>query len=154
MIRLNEALLSTLVPPAALSSATTADVSPPPASCPPMENHLISLRMQLYPSFAKSMSSQIDSLRKINGSLPAAGVFGGGKASGSNVKDAVVQVIARRYAELFNTVVALSGEGEGDGGDEEMVFSRSAGPSSTLRLPTDCYCSTAYCDYDKSSTSY
>lgn len=124
MIRLNEALLSTLVPPAALSSAMTADFSPSPASCPPMENHLISLRIQLYPSFAKSMSSQIDSLRKINGSLPAAGVFGGGKASGLNVKDAVVQVIARRYAELFNTVVALSGEGEGDGGDEEMVFSR------------------------------
>lgn len=85
-----------------------------------MENHLIALRMQLYPSFAKSMNAQVDSLRKINGTLPAAGVFGGGKASGTNVKDAVVQVIARRYAELFNTVVALSGEG----GDEEMVFSR------------------------------
>lgn len=115
MIRLNEALLSMLVPPP--SSA------PSDSACPPMESHLINLRMQLYPSFAKSMSAQIDSLRKINGSLPAAGVFGGGKASGSNVKDAVVQVIARRYAELFNTVVALSGEGE-EGGDEEMVFSR------------------------------
>lgn len=85
-----------------------------------MENHLISLRMQLYPAFAKSMNAQVESLRKINGTLPAAGVFGGGKSSGTNVKDAVVQVIARRYAELFNTIVALSGEGD----DEEMVFSR------------------------------
>ncbi|ORY80211.1 Sac2 family-domain-containing protein [Leucosporidium creatinivorum] len=133
MIRLNESLLSTLVtPPASLAAAAppTDDSdpfpapTPPPATCPPMENHLIALRMQLYPSFAKSMNSQVESLRKINGTLPAAGVFGGGKASGTNVKDAVVQVIARRYAELFNTVVALSGEGD----DEEMVF------SSLLRL--------------------
>ena len=119
MIRLNEALLSALVPPTTI----TTEPSSSTASCPPMESHLVNLRMQLYPSFAKSMSTQIDSLRKINGSMPSAGVFGG-KASGVNVKDAVVQVVAQRYAELFNTVVELSGENESEGGDEEMVFSR------------------------------
>lgn len=89
-----------------------------------MESHLIKLRMQLYPSFANSMLAQIDSLLQVIGSLFAAGVFGG-KASGSNVKDAVVQDIGQRCGELFKTVAALSGEGEGEEGRADMVCARS-----------------------------
>jgi hypothetical protein len=103
MIRLNESVIATLVDD---------------GLCPPMENHLISCRMQLWPAFAKVMNAQVESLRKINGSLPSGGVFGG-KGTGGNVKDSVVQVITLRYTELFNTFVALS-----EDQDEEMVFSR------------------------------
>lgn len=85
-----------------------------------MDTHLITLRMQLYPAFVKSMDVQIESLRKINGTHASSGVAGvfGAALGGSSVKDSMVQVITRRYAELFNVFVRLSEQG-----DEEMVFS-------------------------------
>lgn len=112
MIRLNEGVIDNLV----TSSA-----------CPPMENHLIGLRLLLWPVFAKVMTVQIESVRKINGTLPSGGVFGG-KNTNVEVKDSAVQVVGMRYTELFNACVALSGEQ-----DEEMVFSRCAFQLSSLR---------------------
>ncbi|KAM0754633.1 hypothetical protein T439DRAFT_321664 [Meredithblackwellia eburnea MCA 4105] len=103
MIRLNESIIALFVDQ---------------HHCPPMESHLIGLRMTLWPTFSKLMNSQIDSVRKINGS---GGSSSGGvlaKAVGAtSVKDSAVQIITLRYAELFNAFVALSGEQ-----DEEMVF--------------------------------
>jgi hypothetical protein len=103
MIRLNDSIVSSLV---------TSSV------CLPMENHLIGLRMQLWPTFARGMNVEIESLRKINGTLPSGGVFGG-KGTGINVKDSVVQIVALRYTEMFNSFVALS-----EDHDDEQVFSR------------------------------
>ncbi|KAK4055129.1 Vacuolar protein sorting-associated protein 52 [Microbotryomycetes sp. JL201] len=126
MIRLNEAILSVLVSPTANALTPRPDnptlqagsmpSSEEEGACPPMANYLISLRMQLYPAFAKAMDSQVESLRKINGSNSSGGLFAGNK--GSSVKDSVVQVIARRYAEMFDVFVKLS-----EIGDEDMVFS-------------------------------
>ncbi|KAM0793560.1 hypothetical protein ACM66B_000996 [Microbotryomycetes sp. NB124-2] len=129
MIRLNEAILSVLVSPTANALTPRPDqptLSQQPSqsssegACPPMENFLVALRMQLYPSFAKSMNVQVDSLRKINGSTASSssGLFAvGGKGS---VKDSVVQVIVKRYAEMFDVFIRLS-----EVGDEDMVFSGS-----------------------------
>lgn len=103
MIRLNETIIAALV-----------DGS----RCPPMEAHLIGVRMSLWPTFSKVMNAQIESVRKINGAGgAAAGALSFAKATG--VKDSAVQIIALRYTELFNAFVALSGDQ-----DEEMVFGR------------------------------
>lgn len=110
MIRLNETLLSL-------------------SQCPPLESYLISLRLLLWPTFAKGMTVEIDSLKKINGTYPIkGGVFsgnsggvssGGGKVFGTNVKDSTVLVVGVRFVEMFNAAVVLTNEV-----DEEMVFSR------------------------------
>ncbi|KAL8281183.1 hypothetical protein RQP46_006541 [Phenoliferia psychrophenolica] len=106
MIRLNEAVIGLLVDS---------------QRCPPMEAHLLGLRMQLWPAFSKVMNAQVDSLRRINGAGAApAGAFAKAistVASGNTVKDSAVQIIALRYTEMFNTFVALSGEQ-----DDDMVF--------------------------------
>ena len=86
--------------------------------CPPIGSHLIGIRLLLWPAFAKTMSSHIESLRKINGSSQSGGVFGG-KGSSTTVKDNVVQIIVSRYIEMFNAFVSLSIDY-----DEENVFSR------------------------------
>lgn len=101
MIRLNEAILEAFSTP----------------NSPPMETHLIGLRIRLWPVFSKAMDAHIESVRKINGTLPTGGVFGG-KGTGSNVKDSVVRVVMLRYAELFNSFVALANQS-----DKLMVFS-------------------------------
>lgn len=95
MIRLNEAIFDAFSVPLS----------------PPMESHLIGLRLQLWPAFSKAMDAHIESVRKINGSLPTGGVFGG-KGTGINVKDSVVRVVALRYVELFNGLIALAGDSE------------------------------------------
>ncbi|BGP04589.1 Vacuolar protein sorting-associated protein 52 [Rhodotorula toruloides] len=135
MIRLNDLLLSLLVPASSSTPDTPADSSQPPfPPCPSIEPHLIAIRMQLWPSFAKVMSHQVDSLRRINGSNTAATGVGGmlSRATGgggATVKDSVVKVIIGRYCEMFNAFVALVSvghEGEGAAGtesDDEMAFS-------------------------------
>lgn len=142
MIRLNDLLLSLLVPASSSTPDTPADSSQPPfPPCPSIEPHLIAIRMQLWPSFAKVMSHQVDSLRRINGSNTAATGVGGmlSRATGgggATVKDSVVKVIIGRYCEMFNAFVALVSvghEGEGAAGtesDDEMAFSRCVRRSS------------------------
>ncbi|CEQ42130.1 SPOSA6832_03907, partial [Sporobolomyces salmonicolor] len=133
MIRLNDALVhSLLLPPPTPLPPTTPDplASPlpapparPPPVCPPLEQHLISTRMALWPAFARAMSAQVDSLRRINGSVAATGLLGLARA-GTSVKDSVVQVIVRRYTDLFADVLALCGGGREERDEDEMVFSR------------------------------
>ncbi|GJN91546.1 hypothetical protein Rhopal_004569-T1 [Rhodotorula paludigena] len=136
MLRLNDLLSAALVspapsPPPAAAPGTPSTTVPGPSTssgdlppCPPLEAHLTSLRLLLFPTFSRTMSAQIDSLRRINGSSTssasgvggmlarATGAAGGG---GGAVKDSVVQVIVARYCELFNTVVALSSLGASAG---------------------------------------
>ncbi|GAA5971384.1 hypothetical protein JCM21900_004314 [Sporobolomyces salmonicolor] len=137
MIRLNDALVhSLLLPPPTPLPPTTPDprASPlpapparPPPVCPPLEQHLISTRMALWPAFARAMSAQVDSLRRINGAVAATGLLGLARA-GTSVKDSVVQVIVRRYTDLFADVLGLCGGGREERDEDEMVF------SSMLRL--------------------
>ncbi|SCV68569.1 BQ2448_690 [Microbotryum intermedium] len=133
MIRLNETLLNQLVsvPPVQVVNSTTMlqqmqdEAEQPPQlivpstpTCPAMEAHLISIRMQLWPLFIDSMKNEIDSVKAINGSSSGAtssmaSMFGsmtGGKtgAGGAAVKDSVVRIIIKRYAEMFNTVLELA----------------------------------------------
>lgn len=100
MIRLNETLLSL-------------------SQCPPLETYLINQRMLLWPTYAKQMNLEIESLKKINGTFPLGGVFSSGKNFGINVKDSVVLIVGIRFIEMFNSAIVLTGEQ-----DEEMVFSR------------------------------
>lgn len=120
MTRLNETLFKRMVlgSPSADATPKPSDPARNSASCPALDSHLITMRMQLYPAFTTSMNAQVDSVKRINGSMPAGGLFGG-KSSGSDVKDSVVSVVVQRYAELFAAFVQLSDEG-----DEELMFSR------------------------------
>lgn len=67
------------------------------------------------------MTAQIDSIRRINGSMPASGIFSvsSSKSGGVDVKDSVVSVVVQRYADLFDTFLKLSDET-----DEDLIFSR------------------------------
>lgn len=103
MVRLNEALLGA--------------VQEEGHECPPLEAHLGAVRMELYAAEARAMTAQVESVRRINGSLPAGGVFGG-KNAGVNVKDSVVQVVVLRYAQLFNAFVEMSDDEQ----EEDNVF--------------------------------
>ncbi|BGP28658.1 Vacuolar protein sorting-associated protein 52 [Rhodotorula toruloides] len=134
MIRLNDLLLSLLVSSPSSTPEPPAGSPSPFPPCPSIEPHLIAIRMQLWPSFAKVMSNQVDSLRRINSSNAAASGMGGmlSRATGGGgtaVKDSVVKVIVGRYCEMFNAFVALVSVGhEGDGlgvaeSDDEMAFS-------------------------------
>ncbi|GAA5842052.1 hypothetical protein JCM3766R1_005734 [Sporobolomyces carnicolor] len=106
MIRLNNALLS-----------ATADTQPPALlPCPPLEGHLYSIRLLLWPLFTKTLDSQIESLKKINGHQTPAGSSGGvggllGRmaATGGHqgVKDSTVHAILERYVEWFLTTVEM-----------------------------------------------
>ncbi|SGY33694.1 BQ5605_C002g01528 [Microbotryum silenes-dioicae] len=131
MIRLNEALLNRLVsaPPVQVINSTAMlqqmqdEAEQPPQlivpstpTCPAMETHLISIRMQLWPLFISSMKNELDSIKAINGSgsgttSSMASMFGtmtGGKTgTGGAVKDSVVRIIIKRYAEMFNAVLEL-----------------------------------------------
>jgi len=89
--------------------------------CVPLEEFFLGLRFQLWPLFQKQMSDNVDSLKKLvdsggAGGVSLAGMFSGG-AKG-NVRDEVVHMVAARYATLFSSVIALSGEEE-----EVMLFS-------------------------------
>ncbi|GAA5932560.1 hypothetical protein JCM3775_005959 [Rhodotorula graminis] len=123
MLRLTESLSSILV---GSSSPTTALLSStanfPP--CPPLETHLSAVRLSLLQTFARALSAQVDSLRRINGSPAPASASGMGgllaRATGaagpSAVKDSVVAVIVGRYCELFNAAVALLAQGQDEDG--------------------------------------
>lgn len=93
MIRLTDALLATA------SSA-----------CPPLESHLMSIKMQLWPPFQSSFNNTIERLTKLAASSSSsgygAGFFGGGGARAN--KEAVVLGAAAEYTELFNALVALA----------------------------------------------
>lgn len=111
MIRLNNSILS----------ATTTHSSS--LSCPPLESHLYSIRLLLWPLLTKTLDSQIESLKKINGtpsSTATSGVGGllgrmAGTGMGASVKDSTVQAILERYIEWFTTIVEICSRKEEDG---------------------------------------
>lgn len=110
MIRLNEILISSLI-----------DTQ----TCQPLESYLLFVRMTLWPAFVKNMHVQIESVQHLHEGK-------GTKWGGGAPKDSTVQIIALRYAELFNAAVALSREQ-----DEEIVFSKSVYFCCTNGIATD-----------------
>lgn len=77
--------------------------------CPPLESHLMSVKMQVWPPFQSSFHSTIDRLTKLASSSGSSayggGFFGGG---GRTSKEAIVLGAAAEYTELFNALVALA----------------------------------------------
>ncbi|SCZ90581.1 BZ3500_MvSof-1268-A1-R1_Chr1-3g02079 [Microbotryum saponariae] len=166
MIRLNEALLNRLVsaPPVQVINSTAmlqqmqdeAEqplqlIVPSIPTCPAMEAHLISIRMQLWPLFVSSMKNELDSIKAINGSgsgttSSMASMFGsmtGAKTgTGGAVKDSVVRIIIRRYADMFNTVLELAVGTSNTSkattlmeGDDHPTRVQSSGPIGEDHLP-------------------
>ncbi|GAA5833953.1 hypothetical protein JCM9279_004171 [Rhodotorula babjevae] len=123
MLRLTESLSTILVGSSSPSSTPSASAAHFPP-CPPLEPHLSAVRLSLLQTFARALSAQVDSLRRINGSPAPASASGMGgllaRATGaagpSAVKDSVVAVIVGRYCELFNAAVALLAQGQDEDG--------------------------------------
>jgi hypothetical protein len=82
--------------------------------CPPLENFLFTMRLQLWPAFQKIMSEHCDALRKL---------AEGGTTSYFNrtasTTDASVTNICNRYIVMFNSFVILTDQEE-----ETMIFSK------------------------------
>lgn len=81
--------------------------------CPPLENFLFTMRLQLWPAFQKIMSEHCDALRKL---------AEGGTTSyfnrAASTTDASVANICNRYVVMFNSFVILTDQEE-----ETMIFS-------------------------------
>ncbi|KAG1815552.1 Vps52-domain-containing protein [Suillus subaureus] len=81
--------------------------------CPPLENFLFTMRLQLWPAFQKIMSEHCDTLRKL---------AEGGTSSYFNravsTTDASVANICNKYVVMFNSFVILTDQEE-----ETMIFS-------------------------------
>ncbi|KAG2369588.1 vacuolar sorting protein [Suillus spraguei] len=81
--------------------------------CPPLENFLFAMRLQLWPAFQKIMSEHCNSLKKL---------AEGGTASYFNravsTTDASVANICNKYVVMFNSFVILTDQDE-----ETMIFS-------------------------------
>ncbi|GAA5922647.1 Vps52p [Sporobolomyces koalae] len=116
-----------------------------PRACPPLEPLLYSNRLLLWPLFTKTLDHEIDSLRKINGTLShpsgGGGLLGrmtGTGGSGTVVKDSTVQNILERYVEWFNTTVEICTQREEPGrpetDEEEQTYFQ---PYSRMRTELD-----------------
>ncbi|KAG1752646.1 vacuolar sorting protein [Suillus paluster] len=81
--------------------------------CPPLENFLFAMRLQMWPAFQKIMSEHCDALRKLaEGS--AASYF----SRAASTTDVSVANICNRYIVMFNSFVILTDQEE-----ETMIFS-------------------------------
>ncbi|KAG2042285.1 vacuolar sorting protein [Suillus americanus] len=81
--------------------------------CPPLENFLFTMRLQLWPAFQKIMSEHCDTLRKL-----AEGGTTGYFNRAVSTTDASVANICNRYVVMFNSFVILTDQEE-----ETMIFS-------------------------------
>ncbi|KAF5331527.1 hypothetical protein D9611_007667 [Ephemerocybe angulata] len=81
--------------------------------CPPAENFIFGIRIQMWPVFQKVMHEHIESLKKL-----AEGTSGGYFSRSSPVTDATVAKAARHYVNFFNSFVCLTEHEE-----ETMIFS-------------------------------
>ncbi|KAF6762609.1 Sac2 family-domain-containing protein [Ephemerocybe angulata] len=81
--------------------------------CPPAENFIFGIRIQMWPVFQKVMHEHIESLKKL-----AEGTSGGYFSRSSPVTDASVAKAARHYVNFFNSFVCLTEHEE-----ETMIFS-------------------------------
>jgi len=82
--------------------------------CQPLETFVFGLRLQMWPLFQKSMTDQIEGLKK------AAEGAGGGSyfRRTTTTTDAAISIICRRYVVLFLCLVVLTEQSE-----ETMIFS-------------------------------
>lgn len=94
-----------------LTEAVIAEVQK--RDCPPLENFLFAMRLQLWPAFQKIMSEHCNTLKKL---------AEGGTASYFNravlTTDASVANICNKYVVIFNSFVILTDQDE-----ETMIFS-------------------------------
>lgn len=81
--------------------------------CPPLENFLFTMRLQLWPAFQKIMSEHCDSLKKL-----AEGRITSYFSRATSTTDASVANICNRYVVMFNSFVILTDQEE-----ETMIFS-------------------------------
>ncbi|KAG9015884.1 hypothetical protein FRB90_004305 [Tulasnella sp. 427] len=81
--------------------------------CAPLETFLLGLRLTMWPIFQKEMNAQVESLKKM-----VDGAGSGYLMRGTTLKDSSIQLVCQRYAALFTSFVALTGEDE-----EAMLFS-------------------------------
>ncbi|KAG2077273.1 Vps52-domain-containing protein [Suillus decipiens] len=95
-----------------LTEAVIAEVQK--RDCPPLENFLFAMRLQLWPAFQKIMSEHCNTLKKL---------AEGGTASYFNravlTTDASVANICNKYVVIFNSFVILTDQDE-----ETMIFSK------------------------------
>ncbi|KAG1872744.1 Sac2 family-domain-containing protein [Suillus tomentosus] len=81
--------------------------------CPPLENFLFTMRLQLWPAFQKIMSEHCDSLKRL-----AEGRITSYFSRATSTTDASVANICNRYVVMFNSFVILTDQEE-----ETMIFS-------------------------------
>lgn len=131
MIRLNNTILS---------FTSSVESSLP---CPPLESHLYSIRLLLWPLLTKILDAQIESLKKINGSpssTASSGVGGllgrmaGTGGGGASVKDSTVQAILERYVEWFVTIVEICSKKRDGDGDVEVSSQEMAEDEPVFQL--------------------
>ncbi|KZP02599.1 hypothetical protein FIBSPDRAFT_969813 [Athelia psychrophila] len=82
-------------------------------NCPPLENYVFALRLQMWPVFQKAISEQIEALKKL-----AEGTTAGYFGRAVSTTDLWVSSISHRYVALFNSFVALTEQV-----NETMIFS-------------------------------
>ncbi len=100
MIRLNDAVLAEL----------------DDRGCIPLESVCMTLKLSLWPLFQKEMDAHVESLKKLTGAAVGGGL--GSVLGRTGPKDEAVQQVAGRYAVLFSSMVALTGQ------EDQMLFSR------------------------------
>ncbi|KAG2154933.1 vacuolar sorting protein [Suillus bovinus] len=81
--------------------------------CPPLENFLFTMRLQLWPAFQKIMSEHNDALKKL-----AEGRTTSYFSRATSTTDASVADVCSRYVVMFNSFVILTDQEE-----ETMIFS-------------------------------
>lgn len=82
--------------------------------CPPAENFIFGIRIQMWPAFQKAMHEHIESMKK----LAEGGVSYGYFSRAAPVTDATVSKVAKHYVNFFNSFVYLTEHEE-----ETMIFS-------------------------------
>ncbi|KAH6915029.1 Sac2 family-domain-containing protein [Coprinopsis sp. MPI-PUGE-AT-0042] len=80
--------------------------------CPPAENFIFSVRLQMWPIFQKAMHEHVESLKRV-----AEGTSGGYFSRASPITDATVAKVSRNYVNFFNSFVYLTEHEE-----ETMIF--------------------------------
>lgn len=81
--------------------------------CPPLENFLFTMRLQLWPAFQKVMSEHCDALRKLAEGGTTSYFNRAASTTGASVAN-----ICNRYVVMFNSFVILTDQEE-----ETMIFS-------------------------------
>lgn len=106
------------------------------SSCPPLETHLMSIKMQLWPPFQASFKATISHLTKMaSGTVGGSGsFFGAGRAT---VKEGAIFDAAKEYSGLFNAMIAVApadvAEDESDAGGL-VTFGASLAANESMKV--------------------